>query len=147
MPQINIKLPDPPKPAGSYVPAIRVGNLVYLSGQIPFVDGEIKFQGKLGKDVGLEQGYQAARVCGLNALSALKEEIGNLEKVRRIVRLSGYVNSTDDFIDQSRVVNGASEVMSEVFGELGLHTRIAIGASSLPLNAAVEIDLIVEVSN
>ena len=146
MPQIDIRLPDPPTPAGSYIPAVRVGNLVYLSGQIPFVEGQIKYKGKLGKDVTADQGYQAARVCGLNALGALKNEIGDLHRVRRIVKLSGYVNSTEDFTDHPKVVNGASDLISEVFGEIGRHSRIALGANSLPLGSAVEIDLIAEIS-
>ncbi len=146
MPRIEIRLPNPPKPAGSYIPAVRVGNILYISGQIPFVDGEIKCKGKLGKDVTVEEGYQAARVCGLNALSVLKNEIGDLHKVRRIVKLSGYVNGTEGFIDHPKVVDGASDLMSEVFGDVGRHARIALGANSLPLGSAVEIDLIAEIS-
>ncbi len=146
MPRIEIRLPNPPKPAGSYIPAVRVGNILYISGQIPFVDGEIKYKGKLGKDVTVEEGYQAARACGLNALSALKNEIGDLHKVRRIIKLSGYVNGTEGFIDQPKVVDGASDLMSEVFGDVGRHARIALGANSLPLGSAVEIDLIAEIS-
>lgn len=146
MPQMDIRLPDPPNPAGSYIPAVRVGNFVYLSGQIPFVEGTIKYTGKLGKDLTVHQGYQAARICGLNALGVLKNEIGDLHLVRRIVKLCGYVNSTENFADHPKVVNGASDLMSEVFGDNGRHSRIAVGANSLPLGSAVEIDLIAEVS-
>lgn len=141
----GIELPSPPTPAGVYVPAVRVGNLVFVAGQIPSVRGVLKYKGKLVKDIALEDGYQAARVCALNALSVLKNELGTLDRVVRIVRVGGFVNCTDDFTDQPKVINGASDLLVEVFGDAGKHARVAVGTNALPLGAAVEVEILAEI--
>ncbi len=145
--KLGYKLPQAPKPAAVYVPAVRVGDIVYVSGQTPKEGNELLYKGKLGKDFTVDEGYEAARICILRALSAVEAEIGNLDKIKRIVKLTGYVNSTDDFEEQSKVINGASELLEEIFGEKGKHARVAVGTNSLPGNAAVEIELIVQVVN
>ena len=141
----DVELSEPPKPAGAYVPSVRVQNLIFVAGQIPFVKGVLKYKGKVGSDLTIEDGYQAARICALNALSILKGELGSLNKVARIVRVAGFVNCNDDFVDQPKVVNGASDLLVEVFGEQGRHARIAVGANTLPLGAAVEVEILAEV--
>ena len=141
----GIELPEPPKPAGVYLPAVTVRNLVFVAGQIPSVKGVLRYKGKLVKDITLEDGYQAARVCALNALSVLKSELGTLDKVTRIVRVSGFVNCTDDFTDQPKVINGASDLLIEVFGDAGKHARVAVGTNALPLGAAVEVEILAEI--
>ncbi len=145
--KLGYKLPQAPKPAAVYVPAVRVGDIIYVSGQTPKEDNELLYKGKLGKDFTVDEGYEAARICILRALSAVEAEIENLDKIKRIVKLTGYVNSTDDFEEQSKVINGASELLEEIFGEKGKHARVAVGTNSLPGNAAVEIELIVQVVN
>ena len=142
---LGIDLPSAPQPAGSYVQHYTSGNLVFVAGQIPFWNGELKFQGKVGHDFSIEEGQEAAKICALNIIAQVKDAIGDLDKVVRIVKLSGFVNCPTDFADHPKVINGASDLMGEVFGEKGKHTRIALGAGSLPLNVAVEIDAIVEV--
>jgi enamine deaminase RidA (YjgF/YER057c/UK114 family) len=141
----GVELPEPPKPAGVYVPAVKAQNLIFVAGQIPFVNGVLKYKGKLGRDVNLEEGYQAARICALNALSVLKSELGTLDRVTRIVRVAGFVNSADDFTDQPKVINGASDLLTEAFGDAGKHARIAVGTNTLPLGAAVEIEILAEI--
>ncbi|MDA8175138.1 MAG: RidA family protein [Nitrospiraceae bacterium] len=145
--ELGIELPAPAKPLGIYVPALRTGDLVYLSGMLPLKDGALVCTGKLGEQVDIAQGASAARIAAINAIAALKAEIGNLEKVKRCVRLSGYVASAPDFTDQPKVVNGASELIGAVFGEKGRHTRIAVGVASLPLGSPVELDFIFEISD
>jgi enamine deaminase RidA (YjgF/YER057c/UK114 family) len=142
--ELGIELPNPSKPVANYVGAIRTGTLVVLSGHISKDNNGELIKGKLGVDLTVEQGYNAARQCGIVMLSTLKEELGNLNKVVRIVKVSGFVNSAPDFTDQSKVVNGFSDLMVEVFGERGKHARAALGMASLPLGAAVEIEMIVE---
>lgn len=139
------RVPQPPTPAGSYVPAVRTGNLVICSGQLPLMGKELMFQGKLGRDLHEEDGQHAARMCALNALAAIKGEIGDLDRIRRVVRVEGYVQSADGFTRQPQVVNGASDLLAQAFGDLGKHSRIAVGVSELPLNAAVELAVWVEV--
>ncbi len=139
------QVPHPPSPAGSYVPAVRTGNLVICSGQLPLMGKELMFQGKLGRDLHEEDGQHAARMCALNALAAIKGEIGDLDRIRRVVRVEGYVQSADGFTRQPQVVNGASDLLAQAFGDLGKHSRIAVGVSELPLNAAVELAVWVEV--
>ncbi|MDX1967659.1 MAG: RidA family protein [Planctomycetaceae bacterium] len=139
------QVPPPPSPAGSYVPAVRTGNLVICSGQLPLMGKELMFQGKLGRDLHEEDGKHAARMCALNALAAIKGEIGDLDRIRRVVRVEGYVQSADGFTRQPQVVNGASDLLAQAFGDLGKHSRIAVGVSELPLNAAVELAVWVEV--
>ena len=144
--RLGITLSNPPKPAGSYVPVVRTGNLVFVSGQIPIKDDKIVYSGKVTKDLSIEDAQKAARLCIINALAQLKSEFGDLEKISKIVRLSGFVNSPPEFMEQPKVINGASDLLYEVFEKQGQHARIAVGVSSLPLNSAVEIDLIVEIA-
>jgi len=144
--EINLALPDAPAPVANYVPAARSGNLLYVSGQIPLEGGKPQFVGKLGREFGIEQGQQAARLCGLNLLAHLKHALGSdLDRVVRCVRLGGFVNSTEDFSEQPQVVNGCSNLMVEVFGDHGRHARTAVGVNVLPFNLAVEVDGIFEV--
>ena len=143
---LGITLPTPPKPAGSYIPVVRTGNLVFVSGQIPIKDGKILYSGKVTKDLSIQDAQKGARLCAINALAQLNSEFGNLEKISKIVRVSGFVNSPPEFTEQPKVINGASDLLFEIFEEKGQHTRVAVGVSSLPLNSAVEIDLIVEIT-
>ena len=143
---LNIVLPTPPKPAGSYTPVVKTGNLIFVSGQIPIKEGKVIFQGKVPIHVSIDDAQKAAKLCIINVLAQLKAELGTLDKVRRIVRISGFVNSSQDFTDQSKVINAASDLLFEIFGENGKHSRIAVGVASLPLNSTVEIDLIAEIS-
>ncbi|MDI3299427.1 MAG: RidA family protein [Bacillota bacterium] len=143
--QLGLELPPVPEPVAAYVPAVRSGAWVWTSGQLPSVQGELRYRGKVGAELTLEEGYQAARVAALNALAAAAQAAGGLDRIRRVVRLTGYVNSAPGFHDQPRVVNGASELLGELFGEAGAHARSAVGAGELPLDAAVEIELLVEV--
>ncbi len=143
--EMGITLPTPGKPVANYVRAVRTGNLVFLAGHISrSAEGEL-IAGKLGTDLTVEQGYAAAKLSAVGLLSSLKAEIGDLDKVVRIVKVSGFVNSAPAFTDQSRVVNGCSDFLVEVFGERAKHARAALGMASLPLGAAVEIEMIVEV--
>jgi len=143
---LGITLPSPPKPAGSYIPVVKTGNLVFVSGQIPISDGKVLYSGKVTKDLSIEEARKAARLCIINALAQLKSEFGNLDKISKIVRISGFVNSPPEFTEQPKVINGASDLLFEIFEKKGQHARIAVGVSSLPLNSAVEIDLIVELT-
>ena len=140
---IGIKLPNPPSPAGSYIPVVKSGNLLYVSGQIPIEDGKVVFTGKVS-DTNIETAQKSARICAINILAQLKKELGDLEKISRIIRLSGFVNSGPEFTQQPKVINAASDLFYEIFGECGKHSRIAVGVSSLPLNSMTEIDAIVE---
>ncbi len=142
---LKISIPVPPKPAGSYVPTVRTGNLVFVSGQIPIKDGKVEFQGKVPTEISVDMAQNAARLCAINILAQLRAEIGSLDNVSRIVRLSGFVNSASDFVEQPKVINAASDLLFEIFGEKGRHSRVALGVASLPLNSAVEIDLVAEV--
>jgi len=144
--ELNIKLPDPKEPVGSYVASKIVGNLLYISGQISINDKGDLIKGKVGKDLDVNQGYEAAKRCGLAIISQVKKACGNdLSKIKSCVKLTGYVNSTDNFTDQPKVINGASEVVSKIFGDKGLHTRAAVSSNSLPLGVAVEVDAIFEI--
>lgn len=140
---LGITLPTPPTPAGTYVPAIKAGNLLFISGQIPMEDGKVVFTGKVSDD-NLETAQKSAKMCAINILAQIKRDLGSLEKVSRIVRLAGFVNSTPEFTAQPKVINPASDLMFDVFGEKGKHSRIAVGVASLPLGAMTEIDAIVE---
>ena len=142
---LGIKLPIPPTPAGSYVPAVKTGNLLFISGQIPMENGKVIFTGKVSND-NLEIAQKSARMCAINILAQIKRELGNLGKVTKIVRLSGFVNSMPEFSQHPKVINPASDLFFEVFGENGKHTRIALGAACLPLDSMTEIDAIVEFS-
>ena len=143
--ELNIALPSPPQPVANYVNGVRAGNLIFLAGKGPkYADGT-ELTGKLGGDVTIEQGYEGARQTAINQLSVLKEMLGDLNKVKRIVKVLGLVNSSPNFIEQPKVVNGFSDLMVDVFGEKGKHARAAIGVNSLPRGQAVEIELVVEV--
>ena len=144
--KLNIKLPDPKDPVGAYVASKFVGDLLYISGQISIDDKGNLIKGKVGKDLDVNQGYEAAKRCGLAIISQVKKACNDLSKVKSCVKLTGYVNSTDDFTDQPKVINGASEIISRVFDDKGLHTRAAISSNSLPLGVAVEVDAIFEIN-
>ncbi len=144
--ELGIDLPNAPMPAANYVPFVVAGSMLFVAGQITAVNGEIKYKGKLGKDLAVEDGYQAARICGLNLIAQAKAACGgDLDKIKRVVKLGGFVNATPEFTDHPKVVNGASDLMAEVFGDAGKHARFAVGASSLPLGIAVEVDAIFEI--
>ena len=143
--EMGLILPTPPKPLAAYIPAKKSGNLVFTAGQLPMVDGVLVVQGFLGKNVEIAEAYQAARICTLNALAAIKGVIRDLDQIKQIVRVVGYVASAPEFTQQPAVVNGASELLLEIFGENGKHARSAVGMAVLPLNAAVEIELTVEI--
>ncbi|HJU04538.1 MAG TPA: RidA family protein [Nitrospiraceae bacterium] len=142
---LGIALPPPPKPVATYIPAVQAGDLLFLSGMLPFRDGTLLIEGKLGKDVTVEQGYEAARVALLNALSVIRQELGTLDRVRKIVRMVGHVASAEGFVQHPTVINGASDLLVKIFGEAGRHARVALGAAELPLNAPLELELIVQV--
>jgi enamine deaminase RidA (YjgF/YER057c/UK114 family) len=145
--QLGIVLPTPPLPAANYVPFVVSRGLAFIAGQVPFVDGKAQFVGKLGKDFTVEQGQQAARLCAINILAQVKAACGgDLGRVVRCVRVGGFVNCTPDFLDQPKVVNGASDLLVSVLGEAGKHARFAVGAPSLPLGVAVEVDATFEVA-
>ena len=143
---LGIALLSPPTPAGSYIPAVKTGNLLFISGQIPLEDGKVAYTGK-ASDENLETAQKSAKLCAINILAQIKKELGSLDKVSRIVRLSGFVNSGPEFSNQPKVINGASDLIYEVFGDIGKHSRIAVGVASLPLNSMTEVDAIVEFSN
>lgn len=142
---LGIKLPTPPAPAGSYVPVVVSGNLAFVAGQIPTEAGQVKFKGKLGRDVSIESGQQAAKLCTVNALAQLKSSLGSLDRIKRFVKVTGFVNCDPSFADHPKVVNGASDLLVQIFGEKGKHARAAVGVSSLPLDSAVEVEFICEV--
>ena len=144
---MGLLLPPTPKPLAAYVPAVRTGNLVYCSGQLPMQAGVLRCQGRVGEAVTVADARHAAGIAALNGLAAIKSVIGDLDAISHIVRVTGYVSSRAGFTSQPEVVNGASELLLEVFGEAGRHSRVAVGVSELPLNACVEIDMIVEVSD
>jgi enamine deaminase RidA (YjgF/YER057c/UK114 family) len=141
---LGLTLPEPAAPVAAYVPVVIAGGLAHVSGQLPFVSGKL-VTGRLGEDVSLEDGMLAAQACGVMILAQLKAALGSLDRVERIVKLGGFVNSTATFTDQPKVINGASELMAAVFGEAGQHARSAVGVPVLPLGAAVEVDAIVAV--
>jgi enamine deaminase RidA (YjgF/YER057c/UK114 family) len=143
--ELKLSLPDVPKPVAAYIPAKQTGKLVFTAGQLPMVNGELISKGLLGQDVEVEEANKAARICTLNALAAIKGVIGDLDRIKQIVRVVGYVASVPTFTQQPAVVNGASELLLEIFGENGKHARSAVGMAVLPLNASVEIELTVEV--
>ena len=145
--KLNIKLPNAPDPVGAYVAFKIIGNLLFISGQLPIdMNGKL-LKGKIGKDLTLEEGQQASRFCVLNILAQAKKALdGDLDKIKNCVKITGYVNSSDDFIDQPKVINPASETLSAVFGDKGKHARAAVSTNSLPLGAAVEIDAIFEIN-
>ena len=141
---LGLELPPAPKPVGAYVPAVRTGNLVFVSGQLPMKDGELMTLGHVGGEVALEEAQDCVRQAVLNALAVVAAEVGGLANVARIVRVTGYVASAPGFTDQALVLNAASELLAEVFGETGRHSRAAVGAAELPLGAPVELELVIE---
>lgn len=142
--ELGFTLPEVAKPVAAYLPAITTGNYVYTSGQLPLINGELTVVGKVGAEVSAEEAAQQAQVCALNALAAIKSEIGNLDRIKRIVKVVGFVSSDPAFTGQPVVINGASEFLGQVLGDAGLHARSAVGVASLPLNAAVEVEVIAE---
>src|SRR3954447_17828396 len=142
--ELGVELPQAPAPAGAYVPATRTGSLIFTAGQLPFEGGELNLLGKVGDAVGLDEAREAARLCALNALAAAATQTCGLTGISRIVKVTGYVASAPGFNDQPQVINGASEFLGEVFGDAGLHARSAVGVAELPMDAPVEVELVVE---
>lgn len=143
--ELGVCLPTPPTPLANYIVCKQIGNLVFVSGQGPIINGEQLYTGKVGSDISDEDGYQAARCCAINLVAQLKHFLGNLDCVKQVVHLKGYVASDSGFYAQPAVINGASDFMVDVFGKVGLHTRCALGVNVLPSNISVEVELIVEV--
>ena len=145
--ELGITLPEAPAAVAAYQPWIRTGNLIFTSGQLPFRDGEIAFAGKLGAEVSDEDGYQAARQAALNALAQIKSATGDLDKVQKIVRIEGYIHCAEGYRGHPQVLNGASYLIAEIFGDRGQHTRLALGINEMPLNAAVQLSMTVEIAD
>ena len=145
--ELGIEIPTPPNPAGSYIPVVTTGNLAFVSGQIPMKDGKVVFEGKVPENQSVESARDAAKICIINGLAQLKASLGSLDKITKFVRISGFVNSNPNFAEQPKVINAASDLLVEIFGDMAKHSRIAVGVANLPLNSTVEIDMIVEVSN
>jgi enamine deaminase RidA (YjgF/YER057c/UK114 family) len=143
--QLGLTLPLAPKPVANYVPVVRVGDLLFLSGVLPSRDGQLIMTGKLGADLSVEQGIEAAKTAALNALAIVQSEVGSLDRVKRIVKMVGHIASAPGFTDQPQVLDGASDLFVRIFGEAGTHARVAVGAAELPRRAPVEIELIVQV--
>ncbi|MEF8726351.1 MAG: RidA family protein [Candidatus Bipolaricaulota bacterium] len=143
--ELGIEIPEPPKPVGSYIPARRAGDLVFCSGQGPLKDDEFLHLGKVGSDLTVEEGYEAAKVCAINCLAEVKSEVGSLNKVDKIIKVRGFVSSAPGFDKQPDVVNGASDLLQKIFGENGKHARAALGTSDLPGNIPVEVEMVVKV--
>jgi enamine deaminase RidA (YjgF/YER057c/UK114 family) len=145
--ELGLTLPEVAAPVAAYVPAVRTGNLIYTSGQLPMVNGALPETGTVGVNVTVDRANELASICALNAMAAIKALIGDLDKVQRVVKVVGFVNSAPDFINHPAVVNGASNVLLAAFGDAGTHARSAVGVASLPLDAPVEVELIVEVAD
>ncbi len=143
---LQLELPQAPKPLATYVPAVRAGDLLFLSGVLPMRDGQLAFSGKLGRDQTVEQGVEASRLALLNALAIAKQELGTLDRITRVVKVVGHVASAEGFVQQPQVLNGASDLLVAIFGEVGRHARVAVGAAELPRGASVEIEVIFSVS-
>jgi enamine deaminase RidA (YjgF/YER057c/UK114 family) len=144
--ELGIELPQPSKPGANYLPTLRTGDLIFITGQLAQWNGERRFIGKLGREFGVEEGQQAARLCALNLVAHLRDALdGDLDRVVRCVRIAGYVNSVPDFVAQSQVINGASDLFVEIFQDAGRHTRMAVGVSALPYDVAVEVEAVFEV--
>ena len=144
---LGISIPNAPKPAGSYVPVVLTGKLAFVSGQIPIKDGQVVYQGKVGDTQSIDDAQEAAKLCVINGLAQIDASCGTLDNLEKIIIMSGFVNSTKDFTEHPKVINDASDLLMKIFDEKGRHSRIAIGVSSLPLNATVEIDMVVEIAN
>ena len=145
--ELSIDLPTPPNPAGSYIPVVTTGNLAFVSGQIQMKEGKVVFEGKVPNEQSLDTARDAAKICIINGLAQLKANLGSLDKITKFVRISGFVNSNPEFTEQPKVINAASDLLVEIFGDMAKHSRIAVGVASLPLNSTVEIDMVVEFSN
>jgi len=145
--ELGLILPEAPKPVAEYIPAKKIGNLVFTSGQGPIKDGQFVYVGKVGGEVSIEEGYECAKMCALNCLAAIKSVIESLDKIDEVIKIKGYVNSTPDFYRQPEVVNGASELIVKIFGEKGKHTRSALGTSVLPGNIPVELEMTVSIKS
>ena len=145
--ELSIVIPTPPSPAGSYIPVVTTGNLAFVSGQIPMKEGKVVFEGKVPDEQSLESAREAAKICIINSLAQLKVNLGSLDRITKFVRISGFVNSNPNFIEQPRVINAASDLLVEIFGDIAKHSRIAVGVTSLPLNSTVEIHMVVEFSS
>jgi enamine deaminase RidA (YjgF/YER057c/UK114 family) len=145
--ELGIELPEAPDPLGSYIPVVKTGNLVFLSGMLPLIQGRLTRQGKLGIDVNLDEAREDARVATVNALSVLKAHIGSLDKVKRCIKITGYVASDPDFLEQPKVLNAASDLIFEIFHEKGIHVRTSVGVNVLPFNSPLEIEFIFEVQD
>ena len=143
--ELGISLPPAPTPVGAYIPAVQSQKLVFVSGQLPLFNGKVQFAGKVGREMNLEQGQEAARLCAVNALAVLQSHMGSLDSIRKIVKLEIFVNSADNFTEQSQVANGASNLLGEIFNDAGRHVRSTVGVAELPLGAAVELALIAEI--
>jgi len=139
---LGISIPIPPEPVGSYLPVVLSGNLAFVAGQVPTDGKQVKFRGKVDS---IEIGQEAARLCTINALAQLKSSLGSLDRIKRVIKVTGFVNSDPSFADHAKVINGASDLLVDIFGEKGKHARSAVGVSSLPLNSTVELEFIVEV--
>lgn len=144
--ELKLSLPEPPQPVAAYIPSVLHQGLLYISGQLPMRNGQLTCIGQVGEDVSLEQAYAAARLCTLNALSIFKDHVGDLDRIERIIKVGGFVQSAPGFYDQPKVINGASEFLGELLGEKGRHARAAVGVNALPLNAAVEIEFVIAVA-
>lgn len=142
--ELGYQLSTPPKPLAAYVPTVKSGKLIFTAGQVPLVDGQLKYSGKVPVTISEEDAIKAAEICALNCLSVIKSEIDDLDKIERIVKVTVFVNSAEDYTKQPTIANGASELFVKIFGESGKHSRSAVGVSSLPLNAPVEVELIAE---
>lgn len=142
--ELGFEIPQTPQPLAAYTPALHVGDMVYTSGQVPIEKGELKYVGKIGADLTVEEGQKAAEICALNGLSAIKGVINDLDKIEKIVKVTVFVNSADGFTDQPKVANGASVLLGNIFGDAGRHVRSAVGVNELPINSAVEIEMIVK---
>ena len=145
--ELGIDIPTPPSPAGSYIPVVTTGNLAFVSGQIPMKEGKVIFEGKVPENQSVDSAREAAKICIINGLAQLKINLGSLDKITKFVRISGFGNSSPDFAEQPKIINAASDLLVEVFGDMAKHSRIAVGVANLPLNSTVEIDMIVEFSN
>jgi enamine deaminase RidA (YjgF/YER057c/UK114 family) len=139
--ELGVELPPVTKPVGAYVPALRHGDVLYLSGQVPLVDGKVRFTGRVGAERTLEEAVQAARVCALNAVGIAADAAGGIDRIARVLKVVVYVASTPEFTEQHKAANGASDLLADLFGEAGRHARAAVGMASLPLNATVEVDV------
>ena len=143
----SIFLPNPPKPLGTYLPAVRSGNILFVSGMLPKKNSKISVKGKIGRELNQQEGYEAARLCVINGLAVVKAELGSLERVKRVLKVIGYVASEEAFVDQPKVVNGASDLLVDIFGDNGKHARVAVGVAELPENVPVEIEMTFEINS